>query len=83
MQPFVNYNMPKGWYLVSSPIITVDWRARGSQQWTVPVGGGIGKILHWGQLPVNLQLAGYYNVATPTNGPNWQIRTQVQFLFPK
>jgi hypothetical protein len=38
MQLFVNYNMPKGWYLVSSPIITVDWSARGSQQWTVPWG---------------------------------------------
>ncbi|MGB6808446.1 MAG: hypothetical protein WBE81_17905, partial [Pseudolabrys sp.] len=24
-QPFVNYNMAHGWYLVSSPIITVDW----------------------------------------------------------
>jgi len=83
MQPFVNYNLPQSWYLVSSPIVTVDWTARGSQQWTVPVGGGIGKILHWGRLPVNVQVAGYYNVATPAYGPNWQIRTQIQFLFPK
>jgi hypothetical protein len=44
------------------------------------VGGGVGKILHWGRLPVNLQLAGYYNVATPNYGANCQIRTQVQFL---
>ena len=83
MQPFVNYNMPKGWYLVSSPIVTVDWTARGSQQWTVPVGGGIGKIVHLDKLPVNLQLQGFYNVATPTYGPNWQVRAQVQLLFPK
>jgi hypothetical protein len=83
MQPFVNYNMPDEWYLVSSPIITVDWTARGSQQWTVPAGGGVGKILHWDQVPVNLQLAAYYNVGKPTEGPNWQIRAQVQFLFPK
>lgn len=83
MQPFVNYNMGNGWYLVSSPIVTVNWRAPGSQQWTVPLGGGFGKIVHWGRLPVNLQLAGYYNVASPTEGPNWQIRTQLQLLFPK
>jgi hypothetical protein len=83
MQPFVNYNMTKGWYLVSSPIITVNWDARGSQQWTIPLGGGFGKIVHWDRLPVNLQLAGYYNVARPTEGPNWQIRTQIQLLFPK
>jgi hypothetical protein len=83
IQPFVNYNMPKGWYLVSSPIVTVDWTARGSQQWTVPVGGGIGKIVHWDKLPVNLQLQSFYNVASPTYGPNWQVRAQVQLLFPK
>lgn len=83
MQPFVNYNLSHGTYLVSSPIITVNWTAAGSQQWTVPLGGGIGKIVHLGPLPVNMQLSGYYNVARPTEGPNWQIRTQVQFLFPK
>lgn len=26
---------------------------------------------------------GDYNVAHPTEGPNWQVRTQIQFLFPK
>jgi hypothetical protein len=83
MQPFVNYNMGRGTYLVSSPIVTVNWTAAGSQQWTVPVGGGIGKIVHLGRLPVNMQLSGYYNIARPTEGPNWQIRSQVQFLFPK
>ena len=83
MQPFVNYNMGSGTYLVSSPIITVNWTAPGSQQWTVPLGGGVGKIVHLGRLPVNMQLSGYYNVVRPTDGPNWQVRTQVQFLFPK
>ena len=83
MQPFVDYNMANGWYLVSSPIVTVDWKARGSQQWTVPVGGGMGKIVHWNRVPVNLQLQGFYNVASPTDGSNWQVRAQVQFLFPK
>jgi hypothetical protein len=82
-QPFVNYNLGRGTYLVSSPIITVNWTAAGSQQWTVPLGGGIGKIVHIDKLPVNMQLAGYYNVARPTEGPHWQVRTQVQFLFPK
>jgi hypothetical protein len=45
--------------------------------------GGIGQIVHWGKVPVNMQLSGYYNVAHPTEGPNWQVRTQIQFLFPK
>jgi len=25
----------------------------------------------------------FYNVATPNNGPDWQLRFQVQLLFPK
>jgi hypothetical protein len=25
IQPFINYNLPDGWYLVSAPIITANW----------------------------------------------------------
>jgi hypothetical protein len=83
VQPFVNYNLPHGWYLVSSPIITADWKADSGDRWTVPVGGGIGKIQRFGKLPLNLQLQAFYNAVTPDSGPDWQLRFQVQFLFPK
>lgn len=83
IQPFVNYNFQGGLYLTSSPVATVNWKAAGSQQWTVPLGGGIGKIFHVGKLPVNTQLSAYYNVVKPDFGPNWQIRAQVQLMFPK
>jgi len=82
IQPFVNYNFP-GFYLTSAPVITANWKAENSQRWTIPVGGGIGKIFHFGPLPVNAQLSAYYNVRAPDNGPDWQIRAQVQFMFPK
>jgi len=52
-QPFINYNMEKGWYLTSSPIITVNWLAAPGQQWTVPVGGGFGRVFRLGDQPVN------------------------------
>ena len=83
IQPFLNYNFEGGLYLTSSPIATVNWKAQGSQQWTVPIGGGVGKIFHIGKLPVNTQISAYYNVAKPDFGPNWQIRAQVQLMFPK
>jgi len=83
IQPFVNYNFPEGFYLTSAPIMTVDWKAESSQQWTVPIGGGVGKIFHLGKLPVNTQLSAYYNVVRPDYQANWQIRAQVQFMFPK
>ena len=79
----VNYNFPEGFYLASAPLLTVNWKADSSQQWTVPLGGGVGKIFHFGKLPVNTQISVYYNVVKPDVGPNWQLRAQVQFMFPK
>ena len=35
------------------------------------------------QYNANMQIAAYYNVVKPDFGPNWQIRAQVQFMFPK
>jgi hypothetical protein len=83
LQPFVNYNFPGGWYLTSSPIITANWEVSHGDRWTVPIGGGFGRVFRIGRQPVNMQLAAYYNVVTPTGGADWQLRAQVQFLFPK
>jgi hypothetical protein len=83
LQPFVNYNLPDGVYINSAPLITANWKADNSQRWTVPLGAGVGKIFHFGPLPVNMQLGAYYNVVTPDNGADWQVRFQMQFMFPK
>jgi hypothetical protein len=84
LQPIINYNLPKGWYLSSIPIITADWEAEGDNRWTLPVGGGFGKILKVGKLPINTQLQAFYNVEKPAaTGAEWQLRFQFQFLFPK
>jgi hypothetical protein len=85
MQPFINYNFPSspGRYLTFSPIITADWEADSGQEWLVPVGLGIGQVTRLGEQPVNLQGAFYYNVERPDGAPNYQVRLQFQFLFPK
>lgn len=83
LQPFVNYNMDAGWYLVSAPVMTANWNNDSGNRWTVPVGGGAGKVTRIGNQPVNTSLQGYYNVEKPVFGPDWSLRFQVQFLFPK
>ena len=85
LQPFVNYNFPHapGRYLSFSPVITADWEAESGQRWTVPLGMSIGQILKIGTQPVNLQGGAYYNVERPDAAARWQIRLQVQLLFPK
>ena len=86
IQPFVNYNFDQGWYVSSSPIVTANWEADGSDNtWTVPMGGGFGRLIRLGKLPVNLQAQAFYNVVKPEDdpAPDWTLRLQVQFLFPK
>jgi len=85
IQPFINYNLPHSWYLVSAPIMTANFSAGDGDHWTVPLGGGAGKLWRVGKvgLPINTQLQAFYNVVTPDFGPDWQLRFQLQFLFPK
>lgn len=82
-QPFANYNLPGGVYLTTSPLITSNWEAASGQKWTVPLGGGIGKIFQVGKLPVNDQIGAYYNVVRPDYAPSWTLRLQAQMLLPK
>jgi hypothetical protein len=83
IQPFVNYNMKDGWYLSSAPIITANWSADSSQQWTVPIGGGVGRVFKIGKQPVNASVRAYHNLQSPRTGSDWQLQFQIQFLFPK
>jgi len=82
IQWFVNYNLKGGTYLTSAPINTVNWNAASGQMWTVPLGAGVGHIFHLGRLPMNTSIDAYYNVVRPDNAANWQLRAQVQFMFP-
>jgi len=83
LQYFINYNLPNAWYLSSAPIITANWEADKSNKWTIPFGGGVGKIFRIGKQPMNAQIQAFYNAAKPDNGADWTLRLQLQFLFPK
>jgi hypothetical protein len=83
LQYFVNYNLKKGWYLSFAPVITANWQASSGNVWTVPVGGGVGRILRLGFQPVNIAAQFYGNTAHPQNGSSWSMRLQIAFLFPK
>ena len=82
-EPFINYNLPKGWYLISDIIIIANWEADSSNTWTVPLGGGVGKLFKIGNQAINARTEAYYNVEKPDNAPDWQWGFTVQFLFPK
>ena len=80
---FVNYNLPKAWYLVSAPIVTANWKAESDQKWLVPFGGGVGKVVKLGgKIPLSMQAQVFYNVVKPDGLGDWQTRFQLYFMFP-
>ena len=82
-QYFVNYNMDGGWYLTSAPINTANWEAESGQKWTVPVGGGAGRVFRIGKQPINASAQYFYNLEHPDQVGDWSLRLQLQFMFPK
>ncbi len=82
LQYFISRILKDDWYVTSSPTLVADWRASGSDQWLVPVGGGVGKLVAFDGMPIDLSASFYYNVVKPDGGPNWQLNLQVTLLFP-
>jgi len=69
--------------LSTEAVFTADWRASSGNQWVVPMGGGVGRIMKVGTQPVNLLAQLYGNVVHPSGASPWGMRLQIQFLFPK
>jgi len=94
LQYFVNYNLKKGYYLSSGPIVTANWNATGTTDaatgndvpegtWTVPFGGGIGQVRRLGFQPINWTLQFYGNPVRPPGSSSWSFRFQIALLYPK
>ena len=85
LQYFVNYNLKKGYFLTSQPIISANWKASSGDVWLVPFGGGIARIFKLGSQPVNASVQAYYNAKRPDvlPSPTWQLKFQLTLLYPK
>ena len=83
LQPFVNFNFGKGWAISTVPVITADWDAESGQQWTVPIGIGIGRTTVFSGRPMTLAVHYYRNVVRPDSAAADQVRFMAVMLFPK
>jgi hypothetical protein len=82
LRPLVNYNLPDGWYLTTSPSLVANWEVDDADRWLVPVGGGLGKVFRLGRQRLSSTLESSYHVERPELGPEWQIRLQLSLLYP-
>ena len=83
LQYFINYNLKKGWFITWQPTLTANWEADNGNRWTVPFGGGVGRIMKLGAQPVSLTAQFYGNAVHPEGTSSWTMRLQIAFLFPK
>jgi hypothetical protein len=83
LQPILSYQLGDGWYLTSTPVITANWNAESDDIWTVPLGGGVGKMQKIGKMPVDFKLVYYNNVSKPTFGADWSVLLGVKLILPQ
>jgi hypothetical protein len=82
-QYFITRNLKKGWYVTSAPIITANWNAPSGSVWTVPFGGGPGRVQKLGRQPVNWKVEFFADAVHPKGTPSWTMRLTLAFLYPK
>ncbi|MHC4403432.1 MAG: hypothetical protein ACYTG0_27560 [Planctomycetota bacterium] len=83
IQPFLNYNFQKGWFVQVSGEANADWERPSSSRWSFPFGPGIGRTFPLAGQPMTVVARFAPYLAKPDGGPDWQFRLQVALLFPK
>ncbi len=83
LQPGGNYNLDDGWYinLGTGNGITANWLAE-DEKWTVPIGGGFGRVFSIGSQPVNMSLRGDWNVIKPEGVADCDLDAFCDFAIP-
>ncbi|MDH3982216.1 MAG: hypothetical protein OES84_04865, partial [Kiritimatiellaceae bacterium] len=74
-------NLGHGWWIGTSPACTANWEADSGEQWILPLGGGIGKIIKPNRVPINLKLEAYTYSEAPANQADWSLMLSFEFLF--
>lgn len=78
-QPFLFYQLQKGWYLRSSAIWSYNFE---NDAYTLPLGLGLGKVIKTEKAVVNMFVEPQYSVAKRGDGQSkWGLFTGVNFQF--
>ena len=83
LQYFFNYNFKNNWYITSANIISANWKEDNDNRWTVPIGGGVGKIIKTKHRHLDFSVQTYYLVEKPRFGPEWGLQFTVKWLITK
>lgn len=85
MEYFLFYNLPKLFYLLYETTITTNWEEARGNQWTVPIGIGVGRhhrIPKRPRLAITTRISGLYNAVRTDADGNWQLIATLVFWRP-
>jgi hypothetical protein len=81
----VALHLPRGWFIHTAPVLSANWNASSWRDtFTIPVGGGGGKVVRLGEVPLSVSVAAYWNVVRPATlpAPSGDVQAQVALLLP-
>jgi hypothetical protein len=81
VQPFINFNLPRGWAVATAPSITANWTTT-QGRWAVPVGLSLSNTFKDAGQLMSLAVSYYSYVARPVSAPQTQLRVQWSLLYP-
>ncbi len=80
LQPFLTYTTKKKTTYGVNTESTYNWE---NSEWTVPLNFSVQQLVKICKLPVAFQFGYRYYADKPSGGPDWGLRFDVTFLFPK
>jgi hypothetical protein len=80
LEPFVSYTTKTFTSFAVNTESSYDWKG---EQWLVPINVGVQQLLKIGKQAIALQVGGRYYAEGPSGAPEWGLRAQLTFLFPK
>lgn len=78
---FIYANLGSGWWIGTSPVNMANWEAPSDQTWTIPLGGGFGKMVG-SRVPLNLKVEAYGYADAPDNYADWSVLFGLEYLIP-
>jgi hypothetical protein len=76
IQPHVQVNLPRHWFVASAP--EIKWDFRHDDRWYVPADLMIGKMFSERWL---VSLDGQYAITNHTEGPEWTVEARLAWFF--
>ena len=80
LDPYLAYTTKDAWTVSVGTEMTRDW---GAEQWTIPIDLEVNKLVTINNQPIQFGVGARYFAEAPDGGPEWGLRFNMVFLFPR